>query len=162
MYLQRKLSDSLILFKNEHLLCRYEQQSPRRYKTLVGVGGNVGDVKRRITHLIHFLKHDRRVKLLEVSPLLKNPPFGFCQQEDFYNCVMVLGVDMRPAAFLRYLMGVEKRFGRKRSFANAPRTLDLDIIFFNDEIVKKHNLTIPHPHWSERESVVIPLSELKK
>ncbi|MDY0117262.1 MAG: 2-amino-4-hydroxy-6-hydroxymethyldihydropteridine diphosphokinase [Sulfurimonadaceae bacterium] len=161
MYLQRKLSESLTLFKNKNLFCSYKQKSTHRYTTTVGVGGNLGDTKRTIEHLIFFFKRDHRVALLEVSSLLKNPPFGYKDQKDFYNCVIKLQVSMRPIEFLDYLMRVEKRFKRKRSFANAPRTLDLDIIFFNNEIVKKQNLTIPHANWSERESVVIPLSELK-
>ena len=59
-------------------------------------------------------------------------------------------------------MRLEKRFARRRSFANAPRTLDLDIIFFDKRVVKSEKLTIPHANWSERQSVLIPLAGLKK
>ena len=63
---------------------------------------------------------------------LENPPFGFLDQDDFYNAVIVIQVDMQAKELLSYLLRLEKKFGRKRSFANAPRTLDLDIIFFED------------------------------
>jgi 2-amino-4-hydroxy-6-hydroxymethyldihydropteridine diphosphokinase len=71
---------------------------------------------------------------------------------------MFFKTSMEPKEFLRYLLRVEKRFGRKRSFANAPRTLDLDIIFFDNRIINTKNLNVPHPHWYKRESVVIPLT----
>ena len=67
---------------------------------------------------------------------------------------------MQAHAFLDYLMRLEKKFGRRRSFANAPRTLDLDIIFFDNRVIKTKKLSVPHPSWSKRESVVIPLSGL--
>ena len=63
---------------------------------------------------------------------------------------------------LKVLLHVEKVFGRKRSFKNAPRTLDLDIIFFDNQTIKQKDLIIPHPKWEERLSVKVPLSELKR
>jgi len=67
---------------------------------------------------------------------------------------------MNPRELLAFLLRVEKHFGRKRSFANAPRTLDLDLIFFDDVRMETARLTLPHPHWHERESVLIPLQML--
>jgi 2-amino-4-hydroxy-6-hydroxymethyldihydropteridine diphosphokinase len=90
--------------------------------------------------------------------ILKNPPFGFVDQDDFFNSIIVLKVNMQPHVFLAYLMRLEKRFARKRSFANAPRTLDLDILFFDNRTITTSKLTVPHPSWSKRESVVIPLA----
>ncbi len=69
---------------------------------------------------------------------------------------------MRPRELLEFLLRTEKRFGRRRSFANAPRTLDLDLIFFDRVKMKTPRLTLPHPHWAERESVLIPLQLLAK
>lgn len=123
--------------------------------------GNIGDVKRRFEHLFFVLKRDKRVELLETSLILKNPPFGFKNQDDFFNSIIVLQVSMQPTYFLDYLMRLEKKFARKRSFANAPRTLDLDIIFFDNRVIQTPRLQIPHASWSQRESVVIPLSGLK-
>ena len=124
----------------------------------IGVGGNLGDVKRRFEHLFVDLKRDKRVEVIETSLILKNPPFGFIDQDDFFNSIIVLETNMQPSVFLDYLMRLEKKFGRARSFANAPRTLDLDIIFFDKRVIQTDKLTIPHAHWSERESVMIPLS----
>ncbi len=160
MYLKRKLSDSLTAIKGLHFKTTYREKSSHRYRVTVGVGGNVGDVKRRFEHLFNYLKKDKRVELLQTSLILKNPPFGFIEQDDFFNSIIVLKTSMQPMPFLKYLMRLEKKFARKRSFANAPRTLDLDIIFFDNRVVKMPNLHIPHPQWSQRESVLIPLMDL--
>ena len=68
---------------------------------------------------------------------------------------------MTPEALLRYILKVEKHFGRKRFFKDGPRTLDIDIIFYEDVEVKSDVLTLPHPGWTQRDSVLIPLSYMK-
>jgi 2-amino-4-hydroxy-6-hydroxymethyldihydropteridine diphosphokinase len=68
---------------------------------------------------------------------------------------------MKARLFLDYLLRVEKKFARKRSFANAPRTLDLDIIFFDNIVINTPKLQIPHKSWFKRNSVVIPLMDLR-
>ncbi|NCO02002.1 MAG: 2-amino-4-hydroxy-6-hydroxymethyldihydropteridine diphosphokinase [Epsilonproteobacteria bacterium] len=161
MYIKRKLNESLTTFKGLHYGYKTFQKSSHRYRVSVGIGGNIGDVKRRFEHLFFVLKRDKRVELLETSLILKNPPFGFKNQDDFFNSIIVLQVSMQPTYFLDYLMRLEKKFARKRSFANAPRTLDLDIIFFDNRVIQTPRLQIPHASWSQRESVVIPLSGLK-
>jgi 2-amino-4-hydroxy-6-hydroxymethyldihydropteridine diphosphokinase len=162
VYIKLRLNESLTTFKGLHFGSKNRPKSSHRYRVTVGIGGNVGDVKRRFEHLFTFLKRDRRVELLQTSLILKNPPFGFIDQDDFLNSIIVLQVSMQPLAFLRYLHRVEKKFARKRSFANAPRTLDLDIIFFDSRFMKTDRLTIPHTSWFERESVVIPLADINR
>ena len=162
MYIKRKISDSLTTLKNLRYAKTNRRKSFHRYRVTVGVGGNLGDVKRRFEHLGVYFKKDKRVELLQTSLILKNPPFGFADQDDFFNSIIVLKTSMQPVVFLNYLMRVEKKFARKRSFANAPRTLDLDIIFFDDRIVKTSKLQIPHAEWSKRESVLIPLMDIYK
>lgn len=160
MYIKRKLDENLISFKNLRLNGQSGKKSFHRYTATVGVGGNLGDVKRRFEHLLVFLKKDKRVRFLKISLILKNPPFGFTGQDDFFNSIVVLKTNMQPVLFLGYLMRLEKKFARKRSFANAPRTLDLDIIFFDNRIVKTPKLQIPHAKWFERQSVLIPLMDI--
>ena len=160
MYIKRKLNKSLESFKNLRNGSKSLAKSSHRFIVTLGVGGNVGDVRRRFTHLHVYLKKDKRVELLKTSSILKNPPFGFTQQSDFYNLVLVLKTSMQPVVFLDYLMRAEKKFSRKRSFANAPRTLDLDILFFDNRKIDMPKLKIPHPKWFERESVLIPLMDM--
>jgi 2-amino-4-hydroxy-6-hydroxymethyldihydropteridine diphosphokinase len=160
MYLKRELNKSLTTFKSLHFRYKAKQKSKHRYRVTVGVGGNVGDVKRRFEHLFISLKRDKRVELLQTSLILKNPPFGFVKQDDFLNSIIVLQVSMQALEFLNYLMRLEKKFARERSFKNAPRTLDLDIIFFDNRNIKTDKLTIPHKSYSDRQSVMIPLSDI--
>ncbi|QSZ41303.1 2-amino-4-hydroxy-6-hydroxymethyldihydropteridine diphosphokinase [Sulfurimonas aquatica] len=162
MYLKHSLSDRLVIFKSRCFPYKSVTNSKYlRYEAIIGIGGNVGDVKRRFNHLLIVIKRHVKVELLETSLILKNPPFGYKEQDDFFNSIIVLKTSMEPKIFLDYLMRLEKRFARKRSFENAPRTLDLDIIFFDDRIINSKKLTVPHPHWFKRESVVIPLSGIR-
>ena len=162
MYLQRKLSNDLTTFKSLRYGFTSKLMSKHRYNVTIGIGGNLGDVKRRFDRLFFYFKKDKQVSLVRTSLILKNPPFGYMNQDDFFNSIIVLKTSLNPLAFLAYLMRVEKKFGRTRSFENAPRTLDLDIIFFDNRVVNLKKLKIPHPEWFKRESVLIPLMDIKK
>jgi len=129
---------------------------------VVGIGGNKGNVRKRFRNLYMYLYKNRLVSISQTSAILQNPPFGYLDQDDFYNAVMVIRTSLSPKAFLKFLLHVEKIFGRTRSFKNAPRTLDLDIIFYDDIRYNDKNLKIPHQNWTERESVVFPLLNLKR
>lgn len=160
MHLERKLNKELSLFKSLCFSYKTTQKSSLRYRTVIGIGGNIGDMKRRFNHLFYFLKKEIQVELLQTSSILKNPPFGFLDQDDFFNGLIVLQTSMQPTQFLNYLHRIEKKFGRRRSFPNAPRSLDLDIIFFDNRVIKSDKLQIPHTEWFKRESVIIPLTDL--
>lgn len=162
MYIKRELNCSLTTFKSLRFKTTCRTKNSHRYTATVGIGGNVGDVKRRFEHLFVLLKKDVRIQLLQTSLILKNPPFGFIEQDDFFNSIIVLKTSMQPVSFLNYLMRLEKKFARKRSFANAPRTLDLDIIFFDNRTINIPKLQIPHSEWFKRESVLIPLMDIYK
>jgi len=158
MYRRRKVSEKLEIFSSLRFPFKNRSSQKHRHQITIGIGGNVGDVKRRFEHLFVFFSRDRRVSILKTSLILKNPPFGYLDQDDFFNSIIILETSMNAKSFLNYLMRVEKRFGRRRSFANAPRSLDLDIIFFDNLVLNTKKLTLPHPHWQERESVLIPLA----
>jgi 2-amino-4-hydroxy-6-hydroxymethyldihydropteridine diphosphokinase len=162
MYIKCKLDDHLVIFKGLHFGYSMKKSNSLRYEVTVGIGGNIGDVKRRFEHLFIILKREKRVELIKSSFILKNPPFGYTKQDDFLNSIIILKTNMQPMVFLDYLLRLEKKFGRKRSFANAPRTLDLDIIFFDNRVINNKKLKIPHPSWSKRESVVIPLMDIRR
>jgi 2-amino-4-hydroxy-6-hydroxymethyldihydropteridine diphosphokinase len=162
MYIKRKLSKDLHTFKNLCFPFKNKIKSSFSHQVTVGIGGNVGDVKRRFEQLFYYFNRDKRVHVVKTGLILKNPPFGYIQQEDFFNSIIVLQTDMLPFDFLAYLMKVEKIFGRKRSFENAPRTLDLDIIFYDKRVIKTKKLTVPHHAYKKRESVMIPLEGISK
>jgi len=130
--------------------------------SLIGVGGNLGDCRRRFDKLLIKLKRDKKLNILISSIIFKNPPFGYLKQNYFFNTLILIDTKLTPIELLRYLQRVEKHFGRVRLFKDAPRTLDLDIIFYKKDKIKKiPKLIIPHPDWKRRESVTLPLKYLK-
>lgn len=162
MMLCRKLPDSCTLCRTPFFPARREKPEGYRYRVFLGVGGNVGDTRRRMEHLWCYLRRQRLVRPLRSGAILRNPPFGYAEQNDFDNTVIEIATSLQPRALLRLVWRIEKRFGRKRSFPNAPRTLDLDILFFEDRVVQYRELIIPHPCWRERPSVTIPLGSVPK
>jgi 2-amino-4-hydroxy-6-hydroxymethyldihydropteridine diphosphokinase len=137
------------------------KRSNKGYQAVLGIGGNIGNVPRRFNHLFYYLVKSPLVDIVETAPIYKNPPFGYINQDYFYNSIIVIKTKLKPKALLRYILHTEKRFGRKRSFKDAPRTLDIDMIFYENRVMKSRDLTLPHPHWYKRDSVLVPLKYIK-
>ncbi len=154
--MRKKLADNLTLYFSPTFGKTFAKDV-RNNLAIIGVGGNLGNCMRRFKKLALLLASHPRVRLIKTSPILKNPPFGYLEQPDFYNTLFLLDTTLSPFELLNFLLYMEKRFKRVRVFKNAPRTLDLDIIFYNDKKIDKEHLKLPHPHWSERDSVIIPL-----
>jgi len=159
--LTKFLGNDLSLIRTPHYPVRHDNDQSYRHHALLGIGGNMGDVVRRFEHLYIFLVKSPFITLIETSPILRNPPFGYLDQDDFYNATLHVQTSLSAIELLRYVLHVEKQFGRKRSFANAPRTLDIDMIFYDNQTIDKPRLQVPHPHWKERDSVVIPFTQMK-
>jgi len=157
--IKRKLDSKNSLIVKRHF--PYVTPSRGGHKALLGIGGNVGDVVRRFEHLFWYFKRSSFVHIVETAPILKNPPFGYLEQGDFYNSLILVETHLTPQALLRYMLRVEKVFGRKRLFKDGPRTLDIDIIFYENIKMDTKSLTLPHPAWMQRDSVLIPLSMMK-
>jgi 2-amino-4-hydroxy-6-hydroxymethyldihydropteridine diphosphokinase len=157
----KKLDSKNYLYyqKNYPYFSKYKSSKP--YQVTLGIGGNIGDTKRRFNHLFYLLKKSSYLDIIETSPILKNPPFGYLEQKYFYNSLIIVKTCLTPKALLRYILHVEKKFGRKRSFADAPRTLDIDMIFYENKIFNTKELTLPHHGWRDRTSVIIPLVLMK-
>lgn len=149
------------LYKNSYFPCKKVDEGRFKHEVIVGIGGNKGDVKRRFRNLLRFWLNDRRIKVIQTSPILENPPFGYLNQANFFNAAIKLKTSLSPQRLLFLLLHTEKRFQRVRSFKNAPRTLDLDIILFDDIRINSKHLTVPHPFWQERISVLVPLLYLE-
>jgi len=157
MMYRKRLNASHTLIYTPHF--PYNAKRKRGYhQVLLGIGGNIGDVVRRFEHLFWYFKRSKFLHIIETAPILKNPPFGYTEQSDFYNSVIHIETMLSPRALLRYVLRIEKRYGRKRSFQDAPRTLDIDILFYESVIMETKELTLPHHGWMKRASVLIPLS----
>jgi 2-amino-4-hydroxy-6-hydroxymethyldihydropteridine diphosphokinase len=95
-----------------------------------------------------------------VSSLYETAPVGFREQPPFLNAVVALETPLPPADLMRSLLAIERDLGRVRSFPNAPRTLDLDLLLYGDTVLDTAELTVPHPHLPERAFVLVPLAEI--
>lgn len=160
--MKKKLSEDLTLFYTPNFPKTFNTTTNKKYIVTIGIGGNIGDTKKLFDKLILSLKNNTKFDLLMTSPLLLNPPFGFLEQKPFLNGIIRLSTNLSVNEFFKITQRLEKRFGRKRSFQDAPRTLDIDIIFFDNKKINTEKLIIPHKDWANRESVIIPLKLMNK
>lgn len=159
--MKKKLTKDLTLFYTSNYPYKSKMKSRKKYSVTIGIGGNLGNLKMRFDKLFLCLQNDSRFDILITSPLLKNPPFGFLEQNDFLNAIIRIQTNLSVNEFFKAIQRLENRFGRTRSFKDAPRTLDIDIIFFADKKINTDKLIIPHKSWQDRESVTIPLKRMK-
>jgi len=129
---------------------------------ILGLGGNIGDVKKRFCWLHFKLSRDSRFHVVENSVLLINEAFGFKEQADFTNAVMLVQTSLAARQILKITANLERRFGRVRSFKNAPRTLDIDILYFSGRSRNDVRLILPHPGAQSRASVILPLGTMRR
>ncbi|MFN0313801.1 MAG: 2-amino-4-hydroxy-6-hydroxymethyldihydropteridine diphosphokinase [Burkholderiales bacterium] len=126
----------------------------------VGLGGNVGDVLKRIPQAIAELSEIPRTCLLAKSSLYRTVPVGIENQPDFVNAVAKLRTDLSAKELLAELQLMERRHGRVRREKNGPRTLDLDLLVYDGLVSTDPSMMIPHPRMHERAFVLLPLSEI--
>lgn len=124
----------------------------------IGLGANLGDRLATINAAL------RRIAALGtthvVSPIYESEPVGHADQPPFLNCVSKLETDLTPERLLERLLEIEHDLGRVRTFPNAPRTIDLDILLYDDHVIETAALSVPHPRLHERAFVLIPLADL--
>ena len=128
----------------------------------LGIGSNVGDRQANIDRALELLKEIEDTEVIAVSAMLETDPVGGPPQGKFLNGAVKIKTDLMPLDLLSKLAGIERRLGRPKSAAaNEPRTLDLDILFYDDVvIVEGKHLSIPHPRIAERLFVLQPLLEI--
>ncbi len=124
----------------------------------LGLGSNLGDKRKNIRNAVKLLRE--HVKVIKVSSLYKTKPVGYTDQPDFLNAVLEIKTSVAPSGLLRIVKAIEKKMGRRRTFRNGPRVIDIDILLYEGRRVKTSRLTIPHPRLNEREFVLAPLREI--
>jgi 2-amino-4-hydroxy-6-hydroxymethyldihydropteridine diphosphokinase len=129
-------------------------------RAYVGLGANLGEPRRQLTEAIIAMSGLPETRLAGHSSFYRTAPVGFKDQPEFLNAVAALDTRLAPGALLEGLQGIERRHHRERSFPNAPRTLDLDLLLFGDEQIARPGLTVPHPRMHERAFVLAPLVEI--
>lgn len=136
-------------------------KNQNKYFAIVGLGSNIPPEEFYFKKLFYLLTIDKRIKILNTSPMLINEAFGFRAQRDFLNAVILIQTKLHARELLKVLLYYEFKFRRKRSFKNAPRILDLDLLYFSKKTKNDDFCTVPHIGAANRLSVILPLSKLK-
>lgn len=126
----------------------------------LGLGANLNDPATQIEYALAELDRLPDSRLIARSALYASAPVGYVDQPDFINAVAQIETRLAPRALLNALLDIEHRHGRERSFRNAPRTLDLDLLLYGNAHFHEEGLTLPHPRMTQRAFVLRPLLEI--
>jgi len=124
----------------------------------LGLGSNMGDRQHNLDRALGFLS--QRLRLEKVSSIYDSEPVGNIEQPRFLNLVCRVSTNLSPMALLTLAKGIETKMGRGAGVSGAPRTIDIDILFYGDEVIGTPELVIPHPRLTERAFVLVPLVEI--
>lgn len=124
----------------------------------IGIGSNLSDRHQNLLRALELLSE--KVTLGKVSSIYETEPVGYDKQPLFLNLVCKVETELSPQLLLKQLKEIERGMGRKASFRNAPRVIDLDILFYDHIVMERNELTIPHPGLTERQFVLVPLEEI--
>ena len=130
------------------------------HSALIALGSNLSEPVTQIQRAISRLAQETGIRLQAASALYRTAPVGYADQADFINAAVHIETSLAPMVLLRLLNQIEAEFGRERSFQNAPRTLDLDLIDYAGQRWQTERLVLPHPRAHERGFVLIPLADM--
>jgi len=126
----------------------------------IGIGSNLGDRQAYIDKAIEELKKIKSIKVKRISSIYETEPVSVIPQGKYLNGVAEIGTTLDPKSLLQALNRIEDNLGRNRMTKNGPRTIDLDILYYGNEVINDKGLIIPHPRINEREFVLQGLREL--
>ena len=129
-------------------------------EVFIGIGSNLEDKRGNCVNALDALDGSAEISLLKASSLYYTEPYGDVEQGWFVNSVAKVETELDPFDLLKLLKTIEREFGRVKSVKGGPRTLDLDMLFYDDLVLDQNGLTIPHPLSHERAFVLIPLMEI--
>jgi 2-amino-4-hydroxy-6-hydroxymethyldihydropteridine diphosphokinase len=131
-------------------------------EALLALGGNLGDVRATLARAIAMLCERNEIRLLARSSNYLTPPWGIEDQPPFVNLCIAVDTTLTPHALLARAQAVERAFGRDRAHEQrwGPRTLDVDILAYDDLVLNEPDLALPHPRLLERAFVLVPLAEI--
>jgi len=127
----------------------------------IGMGANVGDRLGNFRTALAELESLDATRVARVSSVYDTAPWGVTEQERFLNAVIELETEMAPRDLLAALLRIEERCGRVRYERWGPRTLDLDILLYDDVVIDEEELIVPHPRLAQRAFALVPLAELE-
>ncbi len=130
------------------------------HQLILSLGGNLGDKAEIFEETSDWI--DKLIgKTTLRSPIYETPPWGFMSDNNFWNQVLAVETNLGPMEVLQKIRAIENHFGRKRKDGNyLSRKMDIDILFYDNEIIKTEELTIPHPMMELRRFVLVPLADI--
>ncbi len=126
----------------------------------IGLGSNVGNRENNLQSAVTHLAFKSGLRVVKISPVYETKPVGVTNQRDFLNAVVKLTTSLSPKELLKTTKEVENSLGRARKEHWGPRTIDLDILLFNQQVIREDNLNIPHPEIISRAFVLVPLADI--
>lgn len=130
------------------------------HRAYIALGANLDDPAATLQAATQAVAALPGVSLVKASSLYRTAPIGLAGQPDFINGVLAVDTDLAPEALLQALLAIEAEFGRIRAERNGPRTLDLDVLLYNQLVIHTGSLTLPHPRMHLRAFVLVPLAEI--
>ena len=127
-------------------------------KIYLALGSNLGDRMGNLRSAVERLSQTVNIK--KISSVYETEPVYYKEQPLYLNAVLSAVTELEPSDLLRFVKGIESDLGRQPGFRNAPRIIDIDIIFYGDRIIETAELAIPHPRLAERAFVLVPLAEI--
>jgi dihydroneopterin aldolase/2-amino-4-hydroxy-6-hydroxymethyldihydropteridine diphosphokinase len=134
--------------------------SRKWHKVYLSLGSNMGDKRENLLEAIKKVGELENTEVVKSSTILETEPFGYIEQDNFLNACLEVKTLLTPQEFLSSILKIELDMGRVREIKWGPRIIDIDILFYDDEIIQEDNLAVPHPWICEREFVLEPLSEI--
>jgi 2-amino-4-hydroxy-6-hydroxymethyldihydropteridine diphosphokinase len=131
-------------------------------KGYLGLGSNMGDKKKYIDNALELLREHKSIEVLEISSYYETDPIGYTDQDLFLNIVVKIYTLLQPLELLSYCHEIEEKLNRERIIRWGPRTIDVDILLYENYSSQDEKLIIPHPRMTERAFVMIPLYEIEK
>lgn len=126
----------------------------------IALGTNIEPRKEYMDEALNEMQKHASITIHKKSSIYETAPVGYLDQADFLNMVVEVSTDLPSLTLLDYLQSIEKKLGRTREVRFGPRTIDLDILLYNEENSEMERLTLPHPRMDERAFVLVPLNEI--
>ena len=131
-----------------------------KHNAFIGLGSNLANPSAQVLQAMQLIDQLPNTRVVARSSLYRSAPVGYLEQPDFVNAVVKIETQLAPWVLLQALLVLEQENGRTREFQNAPRTLDLDVLLYDDLQHHEHGLTVPHPQMHRRAFVLHPLLEI--
>ncbi|MDN5331777.1 MAG: dihydroneopterin aldolase / 2-amino-4-hydroxy-6-hydroxymethyldihydropteridine diphosphokinase [Tepidanaerobacteraceae bacterium] len=128
-------------------------------RAFIALGSNLGDRQKNIAEAVERMRQ-RGIKIVKMSSIIETEPYGYKDQDKFLNAACLVETELSPMELMDVLLDIEKEMGRERKIRWGPRNIDLDLIFYEDRVIREERLVVPHPDAHNRTFVMGPIAEI--